>query len=171
MKNVVILGGGFAGLRAALTLKGEIKFNKINVTLIDEHSFHLFTPSLYEVATAEEPQFNVVIPFRLILRDEVSVVKARVKKIDTLKQTVHVDSDEDSDNEKEYKYDYLIYALGSHTQDFGIPGIKEYGVGLKTLEDAVRIKNTLSGIMMTGKNKVIIGGGGFSGTELACELA
>jgi len=171
MKNVVILGGGFAGLRAALVLKNKVKSHNLHITLIDKHSFHVFTPSLYEVATAEEPQLNVVIPYGVIFNKNIEVVRGNVGNIDISKKTIFIDSADGKERGQEFEYDYLIYALGSHTQDFGIPGIREYGVGLKTLEDAVKIKNALSEIIMTGKNKVVVGGGGFSGTELACEIA
>ncbi len=158
MIDVVILGGGFAGISAASTLKNKSK--EINVTVIDKNNFHTFTPSLYEVATSEEPQINVAIPYREIFKNSVRFRKGIVKKIDIENRKVILD-----DN-IEYSYDYLIFALGSESADFGIPGIKEYSISLKTLEDAINIKNALR----TSK-KIIVGGGGFSGTEIACELA
>lgn len=159
MINVVILGGGFAGVRAGLTLKDKSKSCNIHVTLIDKNSFHVFTPSLYEVATSEEPQRDVVIPYRSVFRDSLEFVQGNVEKIDTLEQKIILDS------KKTYGYDYLIFALGSESANFGIPGIKEYGIAMKTLEDAVKIKNALK-----NSKKIVVGGGGFSGTELACEL-
>lgn len=171
MINIVILGGGFAGVRAALTLKNKIKSYDIRVTLIDENSFHVFTPSLYEVATAEEPQGNVVIPYKAIFNDQIEVIQGKVQKIDSLKQTIFLESLENVQVKKEYSYDYLIFALGSNTEYFDIPGIKEYGIPLKTLTDAIKIKNVLKVLRTTNSNKIIVGGGGFSGTELACELA
>lgn len=159
MTNIIILGGGFAGVRAALTFKSKIKSKDINVTLIDKNSFHVFTPPLYEVATAEEPQRNIVIPYKSIFNNNISFVQGIVEKINTREQKISLS------NNREYRYDYLIFALGSESADFGIPGIKEYGIPLKTLEDAIQIRNALK-----NAKKIIIGGGGFSGTELACEL-
>lgn len=165
MIEIVILGGGFAGVRAALTLKNKIRLqDNIRVTLIDRNSFHLFTPSLYEVATAEEPPKNIEIPFSSIFGNSIEVVKGNVQKVDSGGQKVLLA------DKKEYRYDYLILALGSRAQDFGIPGIKEYAIPLKTVEDAVRIREALTLRQAQGL-RVIIGGGGFSGTELACELA
>ncbi|MDO8659759.1 MAG: NAD(P)/FAD-dependent oxidoreductase [Candidatus Parcubacteria bacterium] len=159
MINVIILGGGFAGIRAALTLKEKNKSRDIEVTVIDKNSFHIFTPSLYEVATAEESQRNVVIPYKSILCEPLKFVEGKAEKIDVVSQKILLDGN------REYKYDYLIFALGSDSADFGIAGIKEFGVSLKTLDDAIKIKNVLKTV-----RKVIVGGGGFSGTELACEL-
>lgn len=161
MVNVVILGGGFAGVRAALTLKNKEESHDIHVVLIDQNNFHVFTPALYEVATAEESQRNIVIPYHIIFKSSIELVQGIVRGIDSQNQRVILDS------KKEYKYDYLIFALGSNTAYFDIPGVKEYGIPLKTLEDAKNIKNALRNI--SGK-KIVVGGGGFSGTELACEL-
>lgn len=159
MINLVILGGGFAGVRAALKLKKKAKSYDINIIVIDKNNFHTFTPSLYEVATSEESQRNVVIPYKTIFSNSLTFVEGNVEKIDTVTKTISLDKN------RKYSYDYLIFALGSESADFGIPGIREYGISLKTLEDAVQIKNALK-----NAKKIIVGGGGFSGTELACEL-
>ena len=159
MINVIILGGGFAGIRAGLTLKNKIKTEDIAVTLIDKNSSHIFTPSLYEVAAAEESEKNVVIPYVSILKGNFNFVQGVVEKINVFKQKILLDGN------RQYAYDYLIYALGSESASFGIEGIKEYGLPMKTLEDAIKIKENLK-----NAKKIIIGGGGFSGTEFACEL-
>ncbi len=160
MLNVIILGGGFAGVRAALTLKNKAKSQDIHIILIDKNNFHTFTPSLYEVATAEESQKNVVVPFKLIFDTSVEFIRGKVEKVDTAKQKISLDA------HREYAYDYLIFSLGSESADFGVSGIKDYGLAMKTLEDSIKIKQALK-----NAKRVIIGGGGFSGTELACELA
>ena len=157
MINTVILGGGFAGIRAALTLKNN---KNVHVTVIDKNSFHTFTPSLYEVATSEEPQKNVAIPYSDIFNKSIEFRQGSIKKIDTENKKIVLDSN------RVLLYDYLIFALGSESADFGVPGINEYGIPLKTLEDAVRIKSALK-----NAKKIVVGGGGFSGTEIACELA
>lgn len=159
MINIVILGGGFAGVRAALTLKNKIKSHNIRITLIDKNSSHIFTPSLYEVATAEESEKNVVIPYGSIFGGNFNFVQGIAEKIDVFAKKILLDRN------RQYAYDYLICALGSETADFGIEGIKEYAIPMKTLEDAIKIKKALK-----NAKKIIVGGGGFSGTELACEL-
>ena len=160
MTNVVILGGGFAGVKAALTLKSKAKSKDISILVIDKNNFHTFTPSLYEVATSEEPQRNVGIPFKSIFDKNIDFIEGNIEKIDTEKQKIFLDKN------REHQYNFLIFALGSESADFGIEGIKKYSLPMKTLEDAIRIKHALR-----NAKKVIIGGGGFSGTELACELA
>ena len=78
MKNVVILGGGFAGIRAALTLKNKVKSHDLHITIIDKNSYHTFTAALYEVATAEEPQRNVEIPYRDIFKHPLEFIQGKV---------------------------------------------------------------------------------------------
>lgn len=158
MKHVIILGGGFAGVRAALILKS--RSSDVHITVIDKNAFHTFTPSLYEVATSEEPQGNVAIPYKDIFNESIELKQGIVKKVDPKDKKIVLN------NNSELQYDYLIFALGSESADFGIPGIREYGIPLKTLDDAMQIKNVLK-----NAKKVVVGGGGFSGTEIACELA
>ncbi|OGH24153.1 MAG: hypothetical protein A2800_04150 [Candidatus Levybacteria bacterium RIFCSPHIGHO2_01_FULL_40_16] len=160
MVNIIILGGGFAGIRAGLTLKNKINSGNLHVMIIDRNNFHTFTPALYEVATAEELSKNAIIPYMSIFKNPLEFVRGNVEKIDAVGQKIFLDEN------REYAYNYLIFAPGSNSADFGIPGIKEYAVPLITLEDAVRIKNALK-----NAKRVIVGGGGFTGTEFACELA
>src|SRR3989344_7958978 len=105
MTNIVVLGGGFAGVAAGLSLLKHIKNQKI--ILIDKNPFHLFTPSLYEVATSEEPQKNVAIPFKEIFGNSIEIVTPEITKIDPKARNIKL-----KDN-SEVSYDYLIVALGS----------------------------------------------------------
>lgn len=159
MVNIVVLGGGFAGIKAALTLRNQVRSHNLHVIIIDRSSSHIFTPSLYEVATAEESQRNVAIPYKYIFKKPLEFVEGNVEKIYATEQKILLDKN------RKYVYDYLICALGSETSYFGIEGIKKYSLPMKTLEDAIEIKNALK-----SAKKIVVGGGGFSGTELACEL-
>jgi NADH dehydrogenase len=170
VKHIVILGGGFAGIAAIKELiKRRKELSEYKILLIDQHSFHLFTPSLYEVATSEEPQKNVAIPYKEIYPSFVTHEKRIVKIIDVRKKRIEfVNSDV-------LLYDFLLISLGSESAYFSIPGLKEYSIALKSLADAVRIKNHIKTMCCKEgeckrKVQVIIGGGGFSGTELAAEL-
>src|SRR6185312_11722177 len=105
MKHVVILGGGFAGISAARELIRKTSSRDVKITLIDRHDAHLFTPSLYEVATSESPQKNIVIPIKEIFGKKVEVIKSNIKSIDTKTQNVVLSED------KQISYDYLILTL------------------------------------------------------------
>ena len=168
-KHVVIVGGGFAGVSAGINLKRSLRGLPVKVTIINKHTYHLFTPSLYELATSEEPSKNVAIPLNVIFPKGVKILHNIVEKIDTKNQTVALD-----DNEK-IMYDYLILATGSQPAYMGIPGLKEYGTGFKSLHDALTIKEKIKNLCCKDgkcnrKVQVVIGGGGFAGTELAAEL-
>lgn len=169
MKKIVILGGGFAGISAAKKLLKYKKVHQLNITLIDKKDFQLFTPALYEVATSEAPKQKVIIPYKDIFDKRISVVKGSVHSIDNKKQIVKLSSGE------ELSYDFLLVALGSEPAYYNIPGLKEHSITLKTLEDALKIKNTIKDMcckegVCKRQVKVVIGGGGFAGTELAAEL-
>jgi len=169
MKQIIILGGGFAGVAAAVALKKHVKENLFSVTLVDKYVAQTFTPSLYEVATSEEPQKNIAIPFSEIFGTAITVKQTTVTTIDTKNQKVLVE------NGEAMNYDYLIIALGSESADYGIEGLKQYAMPLKWLEDAVAIKEKIKNQCCKDgecnkKTQIIIGGGGFSGTELAAEL-
>lgn len=168
MKQIVVLGGGFAGIRAILQLQKKI-LTDVNLILIDQNKFHLFTPSLYEVATSEEPHGNIALPFSKIVGRHTQFINDKVESIDCKSNVVKLISG------RIYKYDYLLIALGSEVSYFNIPGLKEHSYSLKTIEDALRIKNTIKHyyhkkLESGGNLNIIIGGGGFSGTELAAEL-
>lgn len=163
MIKAVILGGGFAGVAAAKRLLNNTKRSEVQITLVDKNSYHLFTPSLYEVASAEEPQKNVCIPLSEILKG-VELVKGEVQNIDRDKKEVEL-------KDKKLNYDYLIIALGSESDYKDIPGLKEYSIPFKSLEDAVRIRNLIRDRLKTKEQvRVLVGGGGASGCEFAAEL-
>lgn len=168
-KHIVILGGGFAGVAAGLALKKNLKSLPIQVTLLDRNPYHLFTPSLYEVATSEEPQKNIAIPFDKIFDEQFTFVKKMVEKIDPKTRTITLKGKET------ISYDYAILALGSEAAYYHIPGLKEHSIPFKTLANAMEIKNKIKTTcckegVCNRKVRVVIGGGGFAGTELAAEL-
>lgn len=164
MIRVVILGGGFAGVAAAKTLLEKTKRSEVEITSIDKNSYHLFTPSLYEVASSEEPQKNVCIPLHESLKGA-ELVKGEVQKIEKEKNEVQL-------KDRTLNYDYLIIALGSETDYREIPGLKEYSIPFKSLNDAVRIRNLIRDKLKTKDQiQVLVGGGGASGCEFSAELA
>ncbi len=168
MKNIVILGGGFAGITAGLTLSKNLNKYEADITLIDENTYHTFTPSLYEVATSEEPKKNIAIPLQSIFSNKINLIQAKITKIDVKNQKVITEN-------QTVSWDYLIICMGSEINYFSIPGLQKHSYPLNTLEDAVKIKKVLNKIIPKDTQEgrlvnIIIGGGGFSGSELAAEI-
>ena len=113
--QVVILGGGFAGLYAALELeKGLPMHANVDVTLVNRENFFLFTPMLHEVAAGDLDPTNIVNPVRKLLR-RVSFYEAKALKIDLHNKTVTVEHGFD-EHTHELHYDQIVLALGSTTQ-------------------------------------------------------
>ncbi len=166
--KVVILGAGFGGLNAARALDPIA-----DVTLIDRHNFQTFLPLLYQVATAGLAADHVAHPIRSALRK--TKVKFRMGSpisIDHKNKSIKLDSSEVLD------FDYLIVALGSATNDFGVKGVAEHALGMKSVNEALLIR---SSIMRRFEDlcrfedetvlSVSIVGGGPTGVEMAGAIA
>ncbi len=180
MAKIVILGGGFGGVRTALDLNKKLRNTDNEITLIDRNGYHLFVPAIYEVAAAfgmkKDPyamqlKRTVCMPYADIFAGtKVSYIQAEIEEINLLNQSVKLGGDKSVD------YDYLVISLGSETADYNIPGIMEYANQFKTLDDAVFINQKLMEISEAFKNgrtepfSFLICGGGFTGIELAAEL-
>jgi NADH dehydrogenase len=180
MKRIVILGGGFGGIRCALDCAKKLK-GKTSITLVDRNSYHSFTPALYEIASAYQPGDD---PFALELRRAVAVpykdifagknidlIQAEIASVDLTTSQVILDGGEHLHS------DYLVCALGSQASNFGIPGVYEYAYQFKTIDDAVALHSKLEACFndlvmdkVRGSIKFLIIGGGFTGIELAAEL-
>ncbi len=132
-KRVVIVGAGFAGLRAALDLARAPE--RLDITVIDKRNHHLFQPLLYQVATAGLSPADISWPIRTALRPfrNVRVLMAEAKGVDAEAQCVHT-------SEGEVEYDYLILACGSTHSYFGNDHWSEVAPGLKTIGDATSIR-------------------------------
>jgi len=178
MPKIVILGGGFGGLTAALGLEKKLRGSNVSISLIDRENYHLFNSNLYEVATAAEELENITdlkksigLPFAKIFKGKrVHFLQGEVKAVDPLNKIVSLPG-------KKLEYDYLIVALGSKEEYFNIPGAKDYGIPLKNLSNALKIKNAIEFAVERHKfdaqkkyARIIIAGGGYTGVELAGEL-
>ena len=168
VKNIVILGGGFGGFRAALDLEKSLRRNqRYRIILIDQNTFHLYTASLYEVAIGELSSRCVLLPFhRCVSGKKIEFINATVTGIDPVKKIVKTGSGD------KFPYWKLVFAFGADTEDFGIPGVAQYGLGLKSVTDAEKIRQHLAhcSVIRNQPIKVIVGGGGFTGIEIAGEL-
>jgi NADH dehydrogenase len=129
--RIIILGAGFAGIRAARRLAGT----STDVTLIDRNNYHLFQPLLYQIATAGLSPAQIAIPIRSVLRgmSNVEVLLGAVTGIDLDQHLVSV-------GKLQLTYDYLVVATGSTHSYFGHPEWEKDAPGLKTVEDALEIR-------------------------------
>ena len=166
--KVVILGGGFGGLAAARAL-----YKSAEVTVVDRHNFQTFLPLLYQVSTAGLAADHVAYPIRGALRK--TDIKFRMGSpisIDHKNQEVKLDSSE------VLQFDHLIVALGSVSADFGIPGVNEYALGMKTVHEALTIRaeimrrfEDLCRFEDETKLSISVIGGGPTGVEMAGAIA
>lgn len=167
-KNIVILGGGFGGFRAAIDLERKLRRHPgYKVILIDQNTFHLYTASLYEVAIGELSSRCVLLPFhRCLSGKKIEFINATVTELDPVKKLIKTGSGD------QIPYWKLVFAFGADTEDFGIPGVAQYGLGLKSVTDAEKTRQRLAhcSIIRNQPIKVIVGGGGFTGIEVAGEL-
>jgi NADH dehydrogenase len=165
---VLILGAGFGGLTAAIELAKLAK-----VTLVDRHNFQTFLPLLYQVSTAGLAADHVAYPIRGALRGlPIEFRMGSPISINHREKSVKLDSSE------EIYFDHLIIALGSATADFGIPGVAEHALGMKTIHEALTIRaevmrrfEDLCRFNDDTKLGIVVVGGGPTGVEMAGALA
>src|SRR5690242_5485667 len=133
--RVVIIGGGFAGLYAARSLRGE----PVEVTLIDRRNFHVFQPLLYQVATGGLSPGEISAPLRVVVNRQknTSVVLGEVTGIDVVAREVSLT------NGARFPYDTLIVAAGATHHYFGHPEWERVAPGLKTIEDATEMRTRI----------------------------
>ena len=174
MPRVVIIGGGFGGLKAARSLRKAV----VDVTILDRRNHHVFQPLLYQVAMAVLSPGDIASPIRWILRHQrnVEVLLGDVDRVDPARKIVHLaDGDE-------FSYDYLIVAAGATHAYFGHDDWLPYAPGLKTLEDALEMRRRVLLAFERAERAsdparrralltFVIVGGGPTGVELAGALA
>jgi NADH:quinone reductase (non-electrogenic) len=170
--KVVVIGAGFAGLAAVKALKHA----PVDVTLVDANNFHTFQPLLYQVATAGLDADDVAYPVRGIFRRQRNMTfrMARATNIDLDSRVVGVDRGSD------LRYDYLVLAVGAVNTDYGVPGVREHALELKSIADATRLRThvlerfeaaaTDPAVLEEGGLDIVICGGGPTGVEMAGAL-
>jgi NADH:quinone reductase (non-electrogenic) len=174
LPHVVILGGGFGGLYAARGLKRA----HVRVTLVDRRNHHLFQPMLYQVATAALNPSDIAAPIRSVLRHQANteVLLAEVASVNTAARLIALTDG------SELRYDYLIVATGAHHSYFGHNEWEPLAPGLKTLEDAVDIRQRVLLAFERAERETdpvrrhayltfVIVGGGPTGVETAGAVA
>ena len=171
--RVVIVGAGFGGLNAALTLAGK----PLDVVLVDRWNYHLFQPLLYQVATAGLEPEEIAYPVRRILR-KAQGVRFRMAQVTGL----DFDGRQLQTDTGPIPYDYLILAAGSDSNFFGNEGLARQAFGLKDLQQAERLRNHIlacfeqaAALPASPERQAlltfVVGGGGPTGVELAGALS
>ena len=130
--RIVIVGAGFGGVKLAKLFSKD----DVEVTLVDRHNFHLFQPLLYQVSTAVLSTDEIAYPIRTFFRKarNVEFFMAKAQGVDQARQVLLT-------NHGEIPYDYLILAAGATTNFFGMQEVEEHSFGMKTLQEAVHIRN------------------------------
>jgi NADH dehydrogenase len=173
-REVIVIGGGFAGLNAAKTLAGH---DEVHVTVVDQRNHHLFQPLLYQVATAGLSPADIAVPIRSIFRSSrnVAVHLARVTAINVAEKWIATE-------QVRLRFDYLILACGARHSYFGHGEWETYAPGLKTLEQAVEMRRRLLTAFEMAENELdpdtlqalltfVVVGAGPTGVELAGAIA
>lgn len=168
-KRVIIVGGGFGGLRLA----NELKNSGMQVVLIDKNNFHQFPPLIYQVASAGMEPSSICFPFRKIFRDRNDFYfrMAEVRAVFPEKKLIQTSIGK-------AEYDYLIFAAGTTTNFFGNTHIEEEAMPMKTVSEAMGLRNALLSNLERALTcateqerqellNVVIVGGGATGVEIA----
>jgi NADH:ubiquinone reductase (H+-translocating) len=172
-RQVVIIGGGFGGLRAARALRKA----DVEVTLVDRRNHHLFQPLLYQVATGDLSPANIAAPLRYLLRHQTNCTTIMAEVVDfdlDAKQVILADG--------KLPFDYLILAAGATHSYFGNDHWEAFAPGLKTIEGATEIRSRILSAFETAERETnlarraafltfVIVGAGPTGTELAGALS
>ncbi len=140
--RVLILGGGFGGIYAAIELERALRDrDSVNITLVTRDNYFLFTPMLHEVAASDLEMNTIINPLRKLLR-RVKTFTGNIEKMNLERRCVTVTHGFDR-HVHELPYDHLIIALGSSTNFFGLPGVQDAALTIKTLDDAIELRNRL----------------------------
>lgn len=167
--KIVVVGAGFGGLACAKRLA---KSESVSVTLVDKHPYQLFSPLLYQVATGGLPEDDIAYPVRAAINN-LDFIKSEVKRIDSEKSQIQF-----ADN-RIMDFDHLVLATGSTGTTFDIPGVEEFALQMKSIQQARAIKNqllnTYEEVAAARKPKeslkVVVIGGGPTGVEVAGAVA
>ncbi|WP_159476193.1 NAD(P)/FAD-dependent oxidoreductase [Dyadobacter sp. 3J3] len=172
--KVVIIGGGFAGVNFALSLGNHDEFE---VILVDKNNYNFFPPLIYQVATAFLEPSSISYPFRKLFsgKDNVHFRLGELQKVVPAENKIVLDNGD-------LTYDYLVFATGAETNYFGMENVKKNAIPMKTLDDAIEMRNKLLQQMEMASIctdpeetkkllTIVIAGGGPTGVEVSGMFA
>jgi len=179
-KRIVILGGGFGGVYAAMYLEKLLARERaVEICLVSRDNFFLFTPMLHEIAASDLEVTNIVNPLRKLLH-KVEVLVGDVNEIDLPNKRVLISRGYRNDSQQ-VDYDHLVVALGSITNFYNLPGFPELALAMKSLPDAIRLRAQILRHLEEANSECnpidrkslltfVVAGGGFAGVETVAAL-
>ena len=178
-KRILIVGGGFAGLTVAMELERKLSRDpSVEITLINRENFFLFTPMLHEVAASDLDLTTIVNPVRKMLR-RVNFLAGEIVRIDLEQKRVVVSHGFDH-HLHALEFDFLVFGLGSITNTYGLPGVQEHALTMKSLGDAMQVRNRVIAHLEEADSDccgrieslltLVVAGGGFAGVETVAAI-
>ncbi len=165
-KRLVVLGAGYGGLLAACELEEKIRFLKdIEIILVDKNNYHQYLHLAYEIITDAKKVSDVTVPLNELLeKRKIRFFQATVHEIDLKNKVVKT-------NNGDLSYFELVIALGSEPNYYNIKGAEEHSLSVCSVEAAAQIRDKLRSILEQDKDAtIVVGGGGFTGVEVAGEI-
>ena len=179
-KRILVLGGGFAGVDCTRKLESYFQSNyEIEITLVSDDNFLLFTPMLPQVVAGTITPRHIVMSLRALCK-KARIYESVVRDIDPIQQYVTLEGTPEKIGIRIH-YDYLVIALGSRTNFFGLKNVEKHSFTMKTLADAISLRNRLIDMLEQAENEknpkikkrlltFVVVGGGFAGVETAGEI-
>ena len=177
--RILVLGGGFGGVYTALHLERALRGRPdVEITLVSRENFFLFTPMLHEVAASDLDITHIVSPLRTLLK-RTAIFIGDISSIDLERRLVRLTHGFEP-HEHSLPYDHLVVALGSMTNFYGLPGLEQRALTMKTLGDAIHLRNRVIATLeeadtecaegRDGLLTFVVAGGGFAGVETIAGL-
>ncbi|NYH53524.1 MULTISPECIES: NAD(P)/FAD-dependent oxidoreductase [Nocardiopsis] len=176
--HILIVGGGYLGMYTARRLEKKLGAGEARITVIDPNSYMTYQPFLPETAAGSISPRHVVVPLRKVFK-RARVLGGRVVRIDQADRTVRYEPN--AGEPETIAYDYLVMAAGAVSRTLPIPGLAEWGVGIKTVEEAAYLRNHILNQLAIADStddeatrrkalNFVFVGGGFAGAEAIAEL-
>ncbi|MDH6116652.1 NAD(P)/FAD-dependent oxidoreductase [Kitasatospora sp. GAS204B] len=176
--RILIVGGGYVGLYAAMRILKKMRYGEATVTVVDPRSYMTYLPFLPEAAGGNVAPRNLVAPLRSALK-KAEVLTGHVTAVDHARKVATIAPL--AGDSYELTFDYLVVATGSVSRTFPIPGLAEHGIGMKTVEEAISLRNHVMAQLDKAESTTdpeirrkaltfVVIGGGFAGVETIAEV-